>query len=212
MAQTIWITRHGSRLDFIDLNWFSQAERPYDPPLAPEGEVQAQQLGSRLKSTQIKHIFTSPFLRTVQTAHIIADILALPLKLEAGLSEWLNPDWMTTTPETLPIDILAQTYPRIDLSYKFLVIPEYPETETVMQSRVTATAIELVEQFPEDLLIVGHGASVVGTAKALAPSSSEINASFCSLVQLVRSNQGWQMILNGDTSHLSLVEQQVRFN
>jgi broad specificity phosphatase PhoE len=90
MSQTVWIARHGSRLDFIDLNWFNEADRPYDPPLATEGEIQAQELGHKLKSAPIAHIFASPFLRTVQTAHIIADILNLPIKLEAGFSEWLS--------------------------------------------------------------------------------------------------------------------------
>lgn len=212
MTQTVWIARHGSRLDFIDLDWFNQAERPYDPPLAPEGEIQAQELGNRLKSESIKHIFVSPFLRTVQTAHIVADILDLPIKLEAGLSEWLNPDWMDEDPERLPINTLAEQYPRIDLSYQSRVIPQYPETVEQMYSRVAATAQELVEQCSEDLLIVGHGASVMGTAKALVPESPEIQANFCCLVQIERREQVWEMLLDGDISHLSAQETEIRFN
>jgi len=194
MSQTVWIARHGSRLDFIDLNWFNEAERPYDPPLAAEGEIQAQELGQKLKSAPIAHIFASPFLRTVQTAHIVADILDLPIKLEAGLSEWLNPDWMSTKPEILPLEILKEDYLRIDTSYQPHVIPRYPETEEQLNQRVSSTAQHLVNNFSEDILIVGHSASVVGSAKALVPDLPEIKASFCCLLQIQRLTLDWKLI------------------
>lgn len=194
MSQTVWIARHGSRLDFIDLNWFNEAERPYDPPLAAEGEIQAQELGQKLKSAPIAHIFASPFLRTVQTAHIIADILDLPLKLEAGLSEWLNPDWMSTKPEILPLETLKESYLRIDTSYQSHLIPQYPETEEQLNQRVSSTAKHLVNNFSEDILIIGHSASVVVSTKALVPDIPEIKASFCCLIQIQRLAQGWKLI------------------
>jgi len=195
MSQTVWIARHGSRLDFIDLNWFNEAKRPYDPPLATEGEIQAQELGYRLKSAQIAHIFASPFLRTVQTAHIIAEILDLPLKLEAGFSEWLNPDWMSTEPKILPLETLKESYLRIDSSYQSHFIPRYPETEEQLNLRVSSTTKHLVNNFSENILIVGHSVSVIGSAKALVPNLLEIKASFCCLIQIQRLTQGWQLII-----------------
>ena len=106
MNQTIWIARHGNRLDFVNPEWFNTAERPYDPPLSPDGIVQAQELGQRLVGERIRHIFASPFLRTVQTADRVAQILDLPIKIESGLGEWLNPDWMKSDPERLSIAVL----------------------------------------------------------------------------------------------------------
>ena len=35
--QTIWIARHGTRIDMIETNWKATAERPFDPHLADEG-------------------------------------------------------------------------------------------------------------------------------------------------------------------------------
>src|SRR4028118_1914572 len=128
MTQTVWIARHGNRLDFVNPEWFNTAERPYDPPLSEDGFIQAKQLGQRLVGEGIKHIFASPFLRTVQTATQIADILDLSIKLESGLSEWLNPAWMKTTPEKLPLEVLQELFPRIDPSYTSRVIAQYPET------------------------------------------------------------------------------------
>jgi len=212
MSQTIWIARHGNRLDFVDLDWFTSAERPYDPPLSEDGVVQAKELGKRLKSESIAHIFTSPFLRTVQTAHEVAEILDLPIKLEAGLSEWLNPDWMREMPQKLSEETLAAKYPRIDLGYCSAIVPEYPESNDKIMHRTAETARFLVEKYSEDILLVGHGASVLGTSAGLLRATPTINATFCCLVKLVKLENSWKMELNGDTSHLSQTETKIRFN
>ena len=86
--QTVWIARHGNRLDFVKPEWFNTAKRRYDPPLSEDGFIQAKQLGKCLQKENISHIFASPFLRTIQTASEVAKILDLPIKLEAGIGEW----------------------------------------------------------------------------------------------------------------------------
>lgn len=212
MFQTVWIARHGNRLDFVNPEWFNTAERPYDPPLSEDGFIQAKQLGQRLVGEGIKHIFASPFLRTVQTATQIADILDLSIKLESGLSEWLNPAWMKTVPERLPLEVLLEDYPRVDSSYTSRVIANYPETSEMVLERTAKTAYLLISEFSEDMLFVGHGASVVGTTQGLVGGTPEVNAALCCLVKLVRQEQEWVMELNGDTSHLSETEEVIRFN
>ncbi|MGK7892391.1 MAG: histidine phosphatase family protein, partial [Xenococcus sp. (in: cyanobacteria)] len=37
MKQTVWIARHGNRLDFVNPEWFNTATRRYDPPLSEDG-------------------------------------------------------------------------------------------------------------------------------------------------------------------------------
>jgi broad specificity phosphatase PhoE len=212
MTQTVWIARHGNRLDFVNPEWFNTAERPYDPPLSEDGFVQAKQLGKRLVGEGIRHIFASPFLRTVQTATQVADILDLPIKIESGLSEWLNPAWMTNDPERLPLKVLHQQFPRIDLSYTSQVIADYPETSAEVVERTGETAQRLTAEFSEDILLVGHGASVVGATHGLVGGKPEINAALCCLVKLVRQEQEWVLELKGDTSHLSETEEVIRFN
>lgn len=212
MTQTVWIARHGNRLDFVNPEWFDTAERPYDPPLSEDGMVQAKQLGQRLVGEGIMHIFASPFLRTVQTASFVADALDLPIKLESGLSEWLNPEWMKSSPERLPIDALQAQFPRIDPSYTSRVIAQYPETSIEVLERTGETARRLTAEFSEDILLVGHGASVVGTTQGLVGGTPEVNAALCCLVKLVRQEQEWVMELNGDTSHLTQSEEVIRFH
>lgn len=212
MAETIWITRHGNRYDFVNPDWFITAKRRYDPHLAEDGVIQAQQLGQRLKSEAITHIFSSPFLRTVQTAYEVAKILDLPIKLEAGLGEWLNPNWMDNDPEICSPETLSKDYPHIDLSYHSRVIPQYPESEEMVTQRTAQTARTLASEFEGQLLFVGHGASVLGTAEGLLGEPLNIRASFCCLTKLLQNKGTWEVEIAGDTSHLSKPENTVRFN
>lgn len=143
---------------------------------------------------------------------MVADALDLPIKLESGLSEWLNPAWMKTEPERLPLEVLQERFPRIDPSYTSRVIARYPETNDQVLDRTGETARLLVAEFSQDILLVGHGASVVGTTQGLVGGTPEVNAALCCLVKLVRQGQKWVMELNGDTSHLTQTEEAIRFH
>ena len=212
MKQTIWIARHGNRLDFVNPEWFNTARRRYDPPLSDDGFIQAQELGTRLKNQNISHIISSPFLRTIQTANEVAQILDLPIKLEAGLSEWFNPDWMDGHPEIHPQEFLAQEFPRIDWSYQSLITPTYPETQAKLTRRTKQTANKLIEQFSENLLLVGHGASVLGITRGLVRGNPTFRVPLCSLTQIVYFAGDGEITLQTDTSHLSATETTVRLN
>ncbi|MBD2664793.1 phosphoglycerate mutase [Richelia sinica FACHB-800] len=214
MSQIVWIARHANRLDFVNPDWFLTAERRYDPPLSDDGMIQAQQLAQRLKGEKIAHIFASPFLRTVQTANAVAEALDLSIKLETGLSEWLNPEWMTEEPERLSTLALADLFPRIDTSYTSRIAAQYPETHAKVRERSGQTARCLAaEFFPDDILLVAHGASVLGGAMGFVGDIAikEVKATLCSLVKLVRQDSEWLLELTGDTSHLTATEKVVRF-
>ncbi|MEH2249649.1 histidine phosphatase family protein [Nostoc sp.] len=214
MSQIVWIARHANRLDFVNPDWFLTAERRYDPPLSDDGMVQAQQLAKRFKGENISHIFASPFLRTVQTANAVAEVLNLPIKLETGLSEWLNPVWMTEEPERLSTPALAELFPRIDTSYTSRIAANYPETREKVRERSGQTARCLATEFlPHDILLVAHGASVLGGAMGLVGeiAKTEVKASLCSLVKVVREDPEWLLELKGDTSHLTHIEEVIRF-
>ncbi len=212
MPQTVWIARHGNRLDFVNPEWFNTAARRYDPPLSADGFVQAAELGHRLKSANISHIFASPFLRTIQTASKIAQILKLPIKLEAGLGEWHNSKWMSELPELHPHEFLAAEYPAIDWSYQSQIHPRYPETKDDVNRRTATTIKQLVSEYSEDILIVGHGASVHGATYGLVPDTEYFKVALCSLTKVVRDGNKWNLDYYADTSHLSQTETEVRLN
>ncbi len=214
MSQIVWIARHANRLDFVNPDWFLTAERRYDPPLSDDGTIQAQQLAKRLKGEKIAHIFASPFLRTVQTANAVAEVLDLPIKLETGLSEWLNPAWMTEEPERLSTLGLGELFHRIDFGYTPRIAANYPETHEKVRERSGQTARCLANEFfPDNILLVAHGASVLGAAMGLVGeiAKTEVKASLCSLVKVVRDEPEWLLELKGDTSHLTHIEEVIRF-
>jgi broad specificity phosphatase PhoE len=205
MSQTVWLARHGNRLDFVHPEWFNTAPRRYDPPLSTDGFRQAAELAQRLKPENISHIFASPFLRTIQTANEVAKILALPIKLEAGLGEWHNPDWMTEMPEIHPQDFLAQKYPLIDWSYQSCFTPSYPESQAEVNQRTAKTMQKLVSDYSADILIIGHSASVSGATQALIANIANFKLALCCLTKIVKNEHHncWDLEFYGDTSHLS---------
>ena len=212
MVQVVWLVRHGNRVDFVDPNWKDTAERPFDPSLSPDGFEQAKKTGERLIGEGITHIFSSPYLRTVQTAHEIAQVLDLSVYLEPGLGEWLNADWFPSTPELLPPDQLKNLYPRIDLSYTPHVSPQYPETEDEALSRAGEAARRISSAYGGTILMVGHGASVAGAARGLIEDLRIEECALCSLYKLVKRDDAWVAELCGDVSHLGYSEAATRFN
>lgn len=206
MAQTIWIARHGNREDFIDPSWIEMASQPFNPGLSPDGMEQAKALGQHFIEENIQHIFASPFLRTVQTAHYVAEAIALPVKIEAGLSEFLSLAFISLTPEILSLSTLKQRFPRIDLDYTSRVTVRYPESEEVMLARSRQTIRELAREFPENFLIVTHSSPVACMSQELLQQKIKIRRPLCGLVKLVGEGDRWQMELNGDISHLGDVQ------
>ena len=212
MSQTVWIARHGNRLDFVNPEWFNTAPKRYDPPLSDDGFVQAAELGQRLRTENIKHIFASPFLRTVQTANEVAKVLNLSIKLEAGLGEWHNGEWMTESPKIQTQEFLTAEYPTIDWSYQAYLYPQYPETIEDVNRRTAATVRQLVFKYDEDILIVGHGASVYGAALSLVKELPESKVRLCSLTKIVSDGARWNLEFYANTAHLSQTESEVRLN
>jgi len=199
-TQTIWLCRHGNRIDFVD----PTKKGLVDPHLSEDGIVQAKQTGARLRGGNIRHIFASPFLRAVETAHYIADALDLPIEIEPGASEWLNADWFAVPPVLQTPAALRERFPRVDVTYKPLVLPRHPETNPEMLARCAETARRLAEICHEDLVIIGHGASVSGLAEGfLGRKPGLACCGVCSLTQIVRQDGVATLVLNGDASHLT---------
>lgn len=213
-CQTVFIARHGNREDFVDRTWRDRAARPHDPALSPDGREQARRLGRRLKGEGIRHIFASPFLRTVETAFYVAEELELEVKVEHGAAEWLKPEWFPIRPEYLSLEELRRLFPRVDTAYVTRVTPEYPEHSMELHTWTrNARAVRLLaEEFPGPLLFIGHGASVHGLANGLVGGCPPINCGLCALLQIEREADGWRLVLNGDQSHLEDAEREKRFH
>eukprot|EP01060_Flectonema_neradi_P038877 TRINITY_DN8309_c0_g1_i1.p1 TRINITY_DN8309_c0_g1~~TRINITY_DN8309_c0_g1_i1.p1 ORF type:complete len:254 (+),score=39.11 TRINITY_DN8309_c0_g1_i1:39-800(+) len=104
------IARHGERVDLSDPEgWMSNEQRlirPWDPTLTANGKRQARTLGSRIREEVAKldlpqdiKVFSSPFTRTVETAHGVIQGLeddSLKIHTEPGLIEGICDDWYSS--------------------------------------------------------------------------------------------------------------------
>ena len=199
-SQTVWICRHGNRIDLIDAAW--RENNGHDPHLSEDGVRQAQETGDRLKREDIRFVFSSPFLRAVETAYHIARALDLPVCIERGASEWLNPAWFDHMPSLIPPQELARRFPLVDPQYPSVLTPLYPETAQAASARAGQTSQRLAARYRGNLVIVGHGHSVQGMSWGLLDGRPPISTGLCALVKIERQEGGWRLALNGDTGHL----------
>jgi broad specificity phosphatase PhoE len=68
-ATMIYLTRHAEK-----------ASTGTDPALTAEGQVRAQNIAATLKRANIKHIFSTAYLRTQQTAQPLSSFLQIPVQ------------------------------------------------------------------------------------------------------------------------------------
>lgn len=85
-------------------------EYEFDPPLTEVGLLQAKLIGEELsnKGIKINHVYSSPALRSIQTANKILEGMNLkesvPIRIETGLFEIMS--WQSYIPEKYPfIDV-----------------------------------------------------------------------------------------------------------
>ncbi len=210
MSQRIWIVRHGNREDFQNPGWARTAQRPYDPALSLDGETQAREVGLSLQDEPVHNIFASPFLRTIQTASHIADALDLPVCPEPGIGEIL-PD-AKCDPALMPEEERRQRFPRVDTHYDAVGALSYPESSEQGHERAAATARALTQRYPDkNLLMVTHGAPVVGIVRGLTGLTERIFVPLCCVFTLQRSGESWRVVQRSDISHLSNQESSRRY-
>jgi len=198
----IYIIRHGFRLDHEDKSWKATAERPFDAPLAEKGHLQAKKTAVALKNAGIEAIYSSPLKRAIQTATHVADYLDLPINLESGIVEWLNPKWYDYTTWRQPVAERLEEFPRINPDYKSLVEPQYPEHhEAIPWSRGAYTARYLAHAHEGPILLVSHGVVVVTLAEALTGTRKGVSDKTCSISHYKGSGYDWNLV-SSSTDHL----------
>ena len=197
-SRVLWLLRHGERIDHVDPDW-----QGWDPPLSPQGVNQAQLTATFLRTHNIERIYSSPFLRTLQTAHAVAEELDLPLRMESGLSEWMNPQWFPTPPPLPSAAERAQAFHRMDLTYKPLLPAPYPESlvECLRRSCVAARLVGANDTAGSILMVV-HGGTVSGIVSGLQGQTHEVPCQYCGLYRLRLSGISANVEMANGTDHL----------
>jgi broad specificity phosphatase PhoE len=210
MEQTLWIVRHGNREDFSNRDWAKSAERPYDPGLSEDGARQAQEAGLSLRDRPVHRIYASPYLRTIQTANHIADVVDLPVRLELGIGEIL-PN-IQEAPLLLSDDERRQRFARLDFSYTSAYQPVYPQVEIEAHKQAAETVQRIADLHPdENIIFVTHASPVIGIVRHLTNTHEPIKVPLCSIFTLSRNGSGWQLVKGSDVSHLSDQEISLRY-
>ncbi|KAI8340039.1 histidine phosphatase superfamily [Chlamydoabsidia padenii] len=217
MLKEIWITRHGFRQDWIDSSPVYPTELTHDSPLSELGLQQAEELGQFLQDKSIQRIYTSPFYRVLQTILPLAKKTQLPIHLDYAMAEWYG----EATPDYLPPTSTAnlqRLFPDLDIQLDHVTsvpMPQGSETVAICHERTKKGLNHLIQQLDDQgdvstILLAGHAATVITAVRALMNDTSlAVKSGTCSLAKLVRdpSTRQWDLVLNGDCSHLSLGEQ-----
>jgi len=149
----LFLIRHGSTEQ--------NDERRYcgvtDIPLSIDGLEQARLAADRLSSENLSTIFSSPLVRSSQTAEKIAKPHQLKIKCIPGLREIDFGKW-----EGLTFDEICSKYPEEKNNWfespRDLV---FPDGESVIDLQCRATeSIEDISNCPDNVAIVAHGGSL----------------------------------------------------
>lgn len=100
MLPTVYLIRHAtpdwSRTDLV-------YHLPPGPPLTPQGEAEAAQLGDFLRDMRVRQLFVSPLERCQRTAALAAPVAGAAVATDHRLAE--------IRPEEKAADVLARVWP-----------------------------------------------------------------------------------------------------
>ncbi|PAV22401.1 phosphoglycerate mutase [Pyrrhoderma noxium] len=217
MIETIYIARHGYRMNWVTTNWKSVTGLPRDPPLAAHGENQAKELANYFLSLPVEKrptaIFSSPFYRCLQTARPTAEALGLPLYVEHGISEWYSPVKPGTGLHPRPglPEELQSYFPQIDPYWSPVWFPSrkgesVEEAHDRVGGMLEVLHAQIERKFPrqhERILMVSHAATVIAlTRELLSDRELPLRVGCCSLTELKRKD-GRDGVL-GSYEHIKL--------
>lgn len=199
----IFVTRHGQVAD--DADYFGDVAYPKgDIPLSALGREQAGLLGKRLKKDTFKGvIYASPFIRTMETADIIAAEVDAPIIPTPAFHEIFRSDEFVSF-------FCGKTIEELKLAFKHVSssadMPEHWWTGSVenaedVRYRVAMAMKQIMSSEADDVLLVGHGASV--HAMCLYLFGVENSTPFYNCSYTLYDTETKRMIRN-DSSHLTI--------
>ncbi|GJE86070.1 histidine phosphatase family protein [Phanerochaete sordida] len=223
MLETIYIARHGYRLNWVTQVWKSETGLPRDPPLAAFGHTQAQELADYFLSLPEDQrptaILSSPYYRCLQTTKPVSNALNVPIYVEHGLSEWYSPvqPGSGLHPRPASAENLRSYFSEIDPSWSSVWYPsrkgeDVPEVHDRTEGVLATVIPELERRFEgkhKRILLVSHAATIIALTRALAGDREKpMRIACCSLTTFQRDSpgqaplDGWKLLSLGDGSHL----------
>lgn len=197
----LYYIRHGIRADARNPKWAEADTNPWDPPLSPNGRLQAEDIAACLPENGIEAVFSSPFLRALETAHVIAEQHDLTVLREEGLIEWLNPVWNRNIPASwLPLSQARELFPRIDPDYTSLPPVMYPEVEETIEVRARCRILLhhlISKQLPGNLVFVTHGAPLGQCLSLLLGPRNDLDLRMGAITAVRQQGQQFELLKSG---------------
>lgn len=204
-ACEILLVRHGESAPLVEGESFPLVGGHADPPLHPDGELQAQQVADRLVSTgeRIDAVYVTTLTRTHQTAAPLLARIGLDATVEPDLREVFLGDWEGG----LLRHKIADGDPIAELMYREQRWDAIPNAEPAhsFSTRVRAGIERIACAHPGQLVVaVVHG-GVIGQAMNIAAGTGGFSfngADNASISHLVVDGSRWIIRCFNDTSHL----------
>jgi probable phosphoglycerate mutase len=202
-AAELLLIRHGESAPSVAGQRFDLVDGQGDPPLAPDGEHQAERVAARLAGQGIDAIYVSTLRRTVLTAAPLARALDVTPQVEPDvrevfLGEWEGGLFRQKVAENDPIAVRMREEQRWD------VIPGAEESDAFAK-RVRG-AIERIAAANRGrrVAVFTHGgviAQVIAAASGSRPFAF-LGADNGSISQIVVDGPQWHVRRYNDTAHL----------
>ena len=158
---TIHLVRHGETDWNRELRWQGHS----DVPLNERGREQARALAEALSGVRFCAVYASDLSRASETAQIVADRLALPVRTDAGLREIDVGSWEGFTLAELEVrspDAVVRWDEQGEHGW------ENGESHAAMMTRVQEAVRSIAARHEgEEVLVVSHGGPI-RALKALA--------------------------------------------
>lgn len=197
---TIYFVRHGQK-----------EKKPGDPPLTPKGIKQAQETALFFSNLDIQSIYSSPYIRTKQTADIIAKQFQLPVITNDRLKERLN--WGDRNNESFKEFWNEWQKTDLDRNYK----PKNGNSSFKTGNEVK----QFIEELPltnrdHSVIIVTHGGTIGDFLRVVIPDKNlphiinkETGAKYlevleCSITIIEKMNGNYILKKINFTNHLNL--------
>jgi broad specificity phosphatase PhoE len=194
---TFYLIRHGHKEAI-----------PFDPPLTSLGLKQAEITAELLKNVTFTKVLSSPKLRTLQTAEIIAKLHSLPVIIDERLAERV--EWEND--ETFKEFIAEWNKTDIDRSY----LPKKGMSSKIKGEKMKDILDELSEKHKDGIiLIVSHGGTIgdllrnLFTERGIEHKTEPISGANyidileCGITTLRKTGDNYKLLKIGDISHLS---------
>lgn len=202
-ATEILLVRHGESAPARADRPFPLADGHGDPPLAPEGEREAELVGDRLAVEPIDAVYVTSLRRTHQTAAPLAKRLNITPRVEPDLREVLLGEWEGGL-FRIRVAERHEYAVRMWETQRWDAIPGAESTED-LAARVRAAIGRIAAAHPDGHVVVFTHGGVIGQIVSMATGSEPfafIDADNASITQLVVTEDRWIIRRFNDTAHL----------